>query len=106
MRPSAFSLDADHGRPVLSVTPSVIEDLGDERYVIFDVDAPRVDTDATRAAVDAQATDDALLLPEDKARFTARLPADAPVTIGSPIALAINPQRLHFFDRETGEALG
>jgi multiple sugar transport system ATP-binding protein len=106
MRPTAFSLDADHGRPVLTVTPSVIEDLGDERYVIFDVDAPRVDTDATRAAVDARATDDALLVPEDKARFTARLPADAPVTIGSPITLAIDPQRFHFFDPETGAALG
>jgi multiple sugar transport system ATP-binding protein len=105
MRPTAFSLDTSNGRPVLTVTPTVIEDLGDERYVIFDVDAPRVDTDATRAAVDAQAADDALLVPEDKARFTARLPADAPVTLGSPITLALNPERLHFFDPETGAVL-
>jgi multiple sugar transport system ATP-binding protein len=64
-----------------------------------------VDTEATRAAVDASASDDALLVPEDKARFTARLPADAPVTIGEPLELAINTDRLHFFDPETGSAL-
>ena len=73
--------------------------------MIFDLDAPRVDTDATRAAVDARAADDALLLPEDKARFTVRLPAETPVTVGHPLSLRINPDRLYFFDPETGAAL-
>jgi multiple sugar transport system ATP-binding protein len=105
IRPTGFSLDTTSRRPVLSAVPSVVEDLGDERFVIFDVDAQRVDTDATRAAVDARAADDALLVPEDRARFTVRLPADAPVTIGEPISLALDPERLHFFDPETGAAL-
>jgi multiple sugar transport system ATP-binding protein len=105
VRPTCFALETDNGWPLLDATPSVVEDLGDERYVIFDVDAPRVDTDATRAAVDARASDDALLVPEDKARFTARLPADAPVTIGRPIPLTLNPGRLHFFDPDTGASL-
>ena len=105
VRPTSFVLGRGDGWPTLAVTPSVVEDLGDERYIVFDVAAPRVDTDATRAAVDARAADDALLVPEDRARFTVRLPADAAVSIGDAVTLALNPQRLHFFDPETGAAL-
>jgi multiple sugar transport system ATP-binding protein len=116
VRPAAFSIagstagststsTGDRGRPVIEAVPDVVEDLGDERYVLFDVDAPRVDTEATRAAVEARAADDALLLPEDRARFTVRLPTDAPVTVGEPLRLAIDPSRLYFFDPETGANL-
>ena len=90
----------------LTVVPDLVEDLGDERYVIFEVDAPRVDTDATRAAIDATTADDALLTPEsERAHFTARLPADAPVTVGEPLELAIDPERLHLFDPKSGATL-
>jgi multiple sugar transport system ATP-binding protein len=104
VRPTGFSLATGDGRPTITVRPRLVEELGDERYVIFDLDAPRVDTDATRAAVEAQTAEDALLLPEDRAQFTVRLPADAPVTVGEPLTLAIDPQRLHLFDPETGLA--
>jgi multiple sugar transport system ATP-binding protein len=108
VRPAAFSIveaAGELGWPVIEAVPDVVEDLGDERYVLFDVDAPRVDTEATRAAVEARAADDALLLPEDRARFTVRLPTDAPVTVGEPLRLAIDPSRLYFFDPETGDSL-
>jgi multiple sugar transport system ATP-binding protein len=105
IRPTGFSLAAGNGWPTITVVPNVVEDLGDERYVVFDIDAPRVDTEATRAAVDAKTADDSLLIQENKASFTVRLPADAPVTPGRPLSLAINPGRLHFFDPETGAAL-
>jgi multiple sugar transport system ATP-binding protein len=104
VRPTGFSPASDNGWPGLDAVPEVVEELGDERYVVFDVDAPRVDTDATRAAVDARA-DDALLLPEDRARFTVRLPTEVPVAVGKRLSLTINPERLHFFDPDTGEAL-
>jgi multiple sugar transport system ATP-binding protein len=104
VRPTGFSLATSDGRPTITVRPRLVEELGDERYVIFDLDAPRVDTDATRAAVEAQTAEDALLLPEDRAQFTVRLPADAPVTVGEPLTLAIDTQRLHLFDPETGLA--
>jgi multiple sugar transport system ATP-binding protein len=104
VRPTGFSPASDNGWPGLDAVPEVVEELGDERYVVFDVDAQRVDTDATRAAVDARA-DDALLLPEDRARFTVRLPTEVPVAVGKPLSLTINPERLHFFDPDTGEAL-
>jgi multiple sugar transport system ATP-binding protein len=105
VRPAAFSPAADRGWPVIEAVPDVVEDLGDERYVLFDIDAPRVDTEATRAAVEARAADDALLLAEDRARFTVRLPTDSPVTVGEPLRLGIDPSRLYFFDPETGVAL-
>ncbi|HEY8474527.1 MAG TPA: ABC transporter ATP-binding protein [Natronosporangium sp.] len=106
VRPTAFSLatDANRDLPTMTIQPRLVEELGDERYVIFDLDAPRVDTEATRAAVEAQTAEDALLLPENKAQFTARLPADAPVTIGEPLTLAIDPHRVHLFDPQTGLA--
>jgi multiple sugar transport system ATP-binding protein len=105
VRPTGFSPDSGNGWPVLGAVPEVVEELGDERYVIFDIDAPRVDTDATRAAVEARAADDALLLPEDRARFTVRLPTEVAVAVGEPLALSINPERLYFFDPDTGETL-
>jgi multiple sugar transport system ATP-binding protein len=106
IRPTAFALASGGGSWVLHAVPEVVEELGDERYVIFDIDAPRVDTDATRAAIDARSTDDALLLPEDRARFTVRLPTETRVAVGEPFSLTVNPDRLYFFDLETGATLG
>jgi multiple sugar transport system ATP-binding protein len=106
IRPTAFALASGGGSWVLHAVPEVVEELGDERYVIFDIDAPRVDTEATRAAIDARSTDDALLLPEDRARFTVRLPTETRVAVGEPFSLTVNPDRLYFFDLETGATLG
>jgi multiple sugar transport system ATP-binding protein len=106
VRPTAFSAGEVAGWPKLSVKPAVVEDLGDERYVIFDLDAPRVDTEATRAAYSARSADDALLVPdEERARFTIRLPADAEVTVGEPLTVSLDPRRLYFFDPDSGDAL-
>jgi multiple sugar transport system ATP-binding protein len=106
LRPTGFSTDIESGWPVIEAVPELVEELGDERYVIFEVDSPRVDTDATRAAVSARSADETLLAREDRARFTARLPADIPASRGQPMKLAINPDHLYFFDPETGAALG
>jgi len=105
VRPTGLTLANGNGWPTMSIVPTLVEDLGDERYVIFELDTPRVDTEATRAAVDARAADDALLTPDERAHFTARLPADAPVTVGEPLDLAVNPSRLYFFDPETGDTI-
>jgi multiple sugar transport system ATP-binding protein len=106
VRPTAFGPPGIAGWPQLTVTPAVVEDLGDERYALFDLDAPRVDTDATRAALDARSSDDALLLSDAaRARFTVRLPADLPLSTGEPLTISVDPRRLYFFDPETGAAL-
>jgi multiple sugar transport system ATP-binding protein len=103
MRPTALTYVGDgggDGRPVIDAVPELVEELGDERHVIFDVHAPPVDTDATRAAIDAAA-----LLPEGKARFTAQVPADVPAARGRSLRLAIDPERLYLFDPATNLAL-
>ena len=106
VRPTAFGPAGTAGWLELPVTPAVVEELGDERYVLFDLDAPRVDTDATRAALDARSGDDALLLSDQaRARFTARLPGDLALAIGEPLTVAVDPRRLYFFDPDTGSAL-
>ncbi|HWM85619.1 MAG TPA: ABC transporter ATP-binding protein [Kofleriaceae bacterium] len=106
VRPTAFSAGEANGWPHFEVKPAVVEDLGDERYVIFDFDAPKVDTEATRAAFSARSADDALLIPdEERARFTIRLPADAPVTVGEPLTVSLDPRRLYLFDPDSGDAL-
>ena len=106
VRPTAFAPASGNGWPELTVLPQVIEDLGDERYVIFDLPVPRVDTDAVRAALDARTADDTLLLAaEERARFTIRLPSDAPVTVGEPLRVSVDPTRLYFFDPDSGASL-
>jgi multiple sugar transport system ATP-binding protein len=105
IRPTGFLTAGPDRWPTVTAVPDVVEDLGDERYVIFEVDAPEVDTDETRAAVDAKVADEALLVRHDRARFTARLPADRTITVGEPIPLSIDPDRLYFFDPDTGAAV-
>jgi multiple sugar transport system ATP-binding protein len=106
VRPTAFGPAGIAGWAQLAVTPAVVEELGDERYVFFDLDAPRVDTEATRAAFATRSSDDALLLPgETRARFTIRLPADLALAIGEPVTVSVDPSRLYFFDPDTGSTL-
>jgi multiple sugar transport system ATP-binding protein len=106
VRPTAFAPAGTAGWTQLAVTPAVVEELGDERYVLFDLDAPRVDTDATRAAVSSRTSDDALLLPDEtRARFTIRLPADLALPASGPLTVSMDPHRLYFFDPDTGAAL-
>jgi multiple sugar transport system ATP-binding protein len=105
LRPTGFSTVIQPGDPVIDVVPQLVEELGDERYAIFDVDSPRVDTDATRAAMSARTADEALLPQENRARFTARVMTDTPMRRGEPLRLAVNAERLYFFDPETGAAL-
>ncbi len=107
LRPTAFAAGGRDGWPSVTVVPDVIEDLGDERYLIFELDAPRVDTDAVHAALDARSSDDVTLLAaSSRARFTARVPADAAATLGEPLTLGIDASRLYYFDPETGACLG
>ena len=41
----------------------------------------------------------------EQALAIARFPADAPVDAGDPVELAVNVDRLHFFDLGTGRAI-
>ena len=84
----------------------VVERLGTETDVVVGIDAPRLRAAALSDAIDASAADDDVLLAEDdRASLTVVLDARAPVAVGDRIELTIDPDRLHHFDIETGEAL-
>ncbi len=109
IRPSDFahSDDAAPHLPRMRVVPSVVEELGAETYLVFGIDAPRVDTEATRAAADAERSDTmTLLADEEGATFTARIDPRRSPRPGSPIELAVESDLAHFFDPETGDAIG
>ena len=92
--------------PRLTVRPDVVEELGGVSNVLFPVDAQRVLTDATRAAIEAEGDDDATLLADDqRARFCATVDGRRPVPIGADVDLAVDTRYLHFFDPESGAAL-
>jgi multiple sugar transport system ATP-binding protein len=109
LRPSDLELPGPWSEPSLprmSLEAQVVERLGSESNVIFAVDAPRVDTESTRAAAEAQAADDDQLLAEDdRALFTARLAGRPAIAPGQAIELAVRTERLYFFDPESGKTL-
>jgi multiple sugar transport system ATP-binding protein len=100
------ALDAPAGEPRIVVRPDLIEELGGVTNVLFPIEAPRVQTDATRAAIEAASDDDATLLADDRrARFCAAIDGRRAVTTGEDLELAVDHRRLHFFDCATGETL-
>ena len=102
IRPEAFD-DAAHSRPQLpriEVMVDVLEELGSDAFVFFHVAAPRVTLESRVAA-----EDEATLLAEEDAFFTARVEAITSAQVGAPLQLTVDPSTFHFFDLRTSEAL-
>ena len=98
--------DAPEGQPRITVRPDLVEELGGVSNVLFPIDAPRVQTDATRAAIEAASDDDATLLADDRrARFCAAIDGRRRITLGEAVELAVDHRHLHFFDPASGESL-
>jgi multiple sugar transport system ATP-binding protein len=94
-----------HG-PGIPAVVQVVERLGTETHVVAGIDAPRLRSAALTDAVDAAASgDDVLLADEDRASFTVVLDARAPVAVGDRIELTVDPDRLHHFDADSGDAI-
>ena len=109
LRPTDLELPgswSESSQPRLQLEAQVVERLGSESNVIFAVDAPRVDTESTRAASEAQAADDDQLLAEDdRALFTARLTGRPAIAPGQLVELVVRTERLYFFDPNSGKTL-
>jgi multiple sugar transport system ATP-binding protein len=106
IRPGDFELAGpatDPALPRIRVAAELVEDLGDERHLMFALDARPVATDATRAA--AEGEEEAKLVADDRILFNARIDSRRPVTAGENVELAVDNRRLHFFDPATGAAL-
>jgi multiple sugar transport system ATP-binding protein len=100
IRPEAFEDAglADPGLPQFDVQVDVVEDLGPDTHVIFQMDAPPVDvTEVREAAGDVDA-----LLQTDRATFTARVDPQTAARPGRTLRVAVDPARFHFFDPATG----
>ncbi len=98
--------DAPPSEPRISVRPDLVEELGGVTNLLFPIDAPRVQTDATRAAIEAASDDDATLLADDRrARFCASIDGRRRVVPGEELELAVDHRQLHFFDPATGDAI-
>jgi multiple sugar transport system ATP-binding protein len=91
--------------PRMRVRATVVEDLGSESHVIFTIDAPRVVADAVRAAEDLADPGESLLADDTRAVFTARLDGERFIAQGAEFELALDPQRMYFFDPATGDVL-
>jgi multiple sugar transport system ATP-binding protein len=106
IRPSdfVFAESADSSLPKVSITAELVENLGAEMQVLFPVDAPRIDVEGTRAEEAADASDEQLLA-DERSLFTAAVPARRAVEVGERVELAVETERMQFFDATNGEAL-
>ena len=103
IRPEAFE-DAsivDTPLPRIDVQVDVVEDLGPDTHLIFQVDAPPVDVTEVREA----AGDENALLQADRAVFTARVDPQTSARPGRTVQLSVDPSKFHFFDPATGARL-
>ncbi len=108
IRPSDLE-DADlwaaSGASVLDVEVDITEELGSEVNVLFTVDAPPVTTEEALAAASDEGADDILPLITERAQFCARVDARTRAKPGERIRLAVDPNRFHFFEPDTGLAI-
>ncbi|HEX7162207.1 MAG TPA: sn-glycerol-3-phosphate ABC transporter ATP-binding protein UgpC [Trebonia sp.] len=109
IRPSDFedSAFADAAWPRIDVTAGVTEGLGTEIHAIFTIDAPPVEHASIASAADrSDDEDEPFALAGGKSLWTARVSSRSAVRPGAPLQLAVDTNRLHFFDPATGESIG
>jgi multiple sugar transport system ATP-binding protein len=111
IRPSDFEDGAlaDPAWPRIDVTAGVTEGLGTEIHAMFTIDAPPVEHHSiTSAANDGGEEDETgvAALVGGKSLWTARVSSRSAVRPGTPLTLAVDTSRLHFFDPATGDSIG
>jgi multiple sugar transport system ATP-binding protein len=101
IRPESFedAAFAPSGLPTIEISVAVLEELGADSHAFFRVDAPRI----TAEMLEAQ--DEATLLAEPTALFSARVDPKTRARVGEPLELAVDPSAFHFFARDSGKAL-
>ena len=105
VRPEAFEIRsaAGAGGSAFMVDINLVEQLGSEAYVHFTVPVPPVVTADIEALLADEGADTKSLGEETK--FTARVNPDHAPRVGQSAELVIDTSKLHFFDKETGDAL-
>ena len=103
IRPEVFEdvSFAPAGLPTIETRVEVVEELGCDAHVLFEVEAPAV----TAELLEASEEDQAGLIRSDLALFNARVDARTSARPGADVRLAVDPSRFHFFDPQTGARL-
>ncbi len=103
IRPEAFedAAFARSGLPQIEVRVEVVEELGSDAFVFFEVDAQRIVVDEAVAKEDEESH----LVSNERSLFAARVDPRTEARVGESIRLAIDPSRLYFFAPDTGESL-
>ncbi|GBD85404.1 trehalose import ATP-binding protein SugC [bacterium BMS3Abin02] len=107
IRPEVFEMaSAVPGAPEdqqLEVTVGLVEQLGSEAFVHFEMQVPPVVTPDIQELIADQGQDASVL--GDLTKFTARVNPDTAPQLGEKVKLFIDSSKLHFFDRDTGAAI-
>jgi multiple sugar transport system ATP-binding protein len=91
----------------LDVTVDIKEDMGAEVFLHFAVDAPPVKTEEFREVLGEEALAAAdVQTHHHGSPFIARVGRGTGAREGDPVRLAVDTRLLHFFDLETGAAIG
>jgi multiple sugar transport system ATP-binding protein len=101
------SLAAPGEGRALDVVTDIREDMGSEVYIHFGLQAEPVQSREVVEALEEEAVEAIADLARRRGvPFVARLGRASPAREGEPIRLAVDVERLHFFDAETGVAIG
>jgi multiple sugar transport system ATP-binding protein len=111
IRPEALGdVGADSARPRVSGRVAAVEALGPEQLVYVEVDGrPVLAEDVLEGLVDTEAAGELAEIKDadgQRATVVARLDSSASVRPDDAIELAVDTRHLHFFDLETGAAIG
>jgi multiple sugar transport system ATP-binding protein len=105
IRPEAFedAAYASRSLPHIEVRVEVVEELGSDAFVFFEIDAqPIVIEEAVTVAGDDETS---LLAGSNRALFAARVDPRTEARVGETIRLTVDPARMHFFEPESGASL-
>jgi multiple sugar transport system ATP-binding protein len=108
IRPESFE-DASFAPaelPTVDVEVSVLEELGSDAHVFFEVDAERISPERLEdAAGETGSEEEDVLVADAGTLFTARVDPRTRARVGERLTLAVDPLRFHFFDPVTGASL-
>jgi multiple sugar transport system ATP-binding protein len=75
-------------------------------HLLFTVEAPPVEVEGVQEDPEAAAAPIPLVAAEGTSVFTAAVDSRTAARPGRRARLSVNPARFHFFDRDTGRAVG
>jgi multiple sugar transport system ATP-binding protein len=105
IRPEAFedAAYAEAGLPQFDVNVEVVEELGSDAFLFFEIDAAPIVIEEALSDDDMEEGDATLFAADrDRSMFGARVDPRTSAKVGAQARLAVDPARLYFFSPDTG----